>query len=83
MILNKVLRHTFSYEVSHSVSIKDPIYYWKRAAERIQWHTFPKTVLRVDDLHFYRWFPDGKLNISVQCIDRHLKDRPAEVAFHY
>jgi hypothetical protein len=53
MILAKVLRHNFSYEVAHALSIKDPIYYWKHQAQYINWHTFPKTMLRVNDLHFY------------------------------
>lgn len=83
MMLSRIFRNNFSYEVAHALSIKDPIYYWKQEAKKIHWHTFPKTTLRVDDLHFFKWFPDGRLNISQQCIDRHLQDRPDQVAFYY
>lgn len=64
MILSKIAKQSISYGTAYPLSIKDPVYYWKHEAQHINWHTFPKTMLRVDDLHFYRWFPDGKLNIS-------------------
>jgi hypothetical protein len=30
MILSRIFRNNFSYEVAHALSIKDPIYYWKQ-----------------------------------------------------
>ena len=38
-------------------------------------------MLQVDDLHFHQWFPDGKINITEQCLDVHLKDRPNQIAY--
>ena len=49
----------------------------------MKWYTFPKTMLRIDDLYFHKWYPDGRINISEQCIDVHLKDRSDQVVFNY
>ena len=83
MLVSKLLRYRISYETAFKLSVNDPIYYWKHQASKIKWETFPSTTLRVDDLHFHRWFPDGRLNISEQCIDRHLQDRASQVVYHY
>jgi len=53
--------------------------YWgAQAAERLTWYTQPKTVLRGGLLGGdVAWFPDGVLNVSVNCLDRHPADRVA------
>jgi hypothetical protein len=70
-----------SYESAFSRALVDPLGYWKEEAHRVKWQTFPKTTLRVDDLHFHKWFPDGRINITEQCLDVHLQDRPQQVAY--
>ena len=32
---------------------------------------------------FYKWFADGQLNVSYNCLDRHLADKAAKVAIIY
>ena len=38
-------------------------------------------MLKVDDLHFYQWYPDGRMNISEQCLDVHLGERGDQVIY--
>lgn len=83
MILSRIVRQGVSYESAFAQSIKDPLSYWRNEAKRIDWATSPRTTLQVTDLHFHKWFPDGRLNISQQCLDRHLQDRGDQVAFFY
>ena len=47
--------------------------YWKKYAdEKIAWISNYEKVLDESDAPFYKWFTNGKLNVSIQCIDRHL-----------
>lgn len=81
MFLSRFGRYWTSYEAAFKKALIDPVSYWKDQAKSIAWHTFPKTTLRVDDLHFHRWFPDGQINITEQCLDFHLKERANQVAY--
>jgi propionyl-CoA synthetase len=47
--------------------------YWREEAKKIKWKTFPKTILQVNDLHFHRWFADGEMNITEQCLEANLE----------
>lgn len=64
MIRGRIAKFFVSYESAFKSALLDPIDYWRSEAERVKWHSFPKTTLRVDDLHFYKWFPDGSINIT-------------------
>ncbi len=50
------------------------------AKEKIDWIEPYSKVLDESDAPFYKWFVDGKMNVSNQCIDRHLKDRGDKIA---
>ncbi len=55
--------------------------YWKNFADKkIEWLKPYSKVLDESNKPFYKWFVDGKLNVSNQCIDRHLKDKSDQVA---
>ncbi len=55
--------------------------FWAEYAdEKIDWFSPYKKVLDESDAPFYKWFVDGKLNVSNQCIDRHLADKGDKVA---
>lgn len=55
--------------------------FWaKRAREKIHWFKDFDRVLNDDEPPFYKWFEGGKLNVSYQCIDRHLKEKKNKVA---
>ncbi|MCB1886565.1 MAG: AMP-binding protein, partial [Rhodocyclaceae bacterium] len=45
--------------------------YWGRhGRELLEWQTPFNTVLDESEAPFYKWFPDGKLNVSYNCLDR-------------
>jgi len=55
--------------------------YWKKFAdEKIDWYEGYDKVLDESDAPFYKWFTNGKLNVSNQCIDRHLEKRADQTA---
>ena len=57
--------------------------FWAERAELIDWIKKPTKISNVNyDLDDFRikWFEDGELNISVNCIDRHLKTNPYKPA---
>ena len=58
--------------------------FWRdQALTRIAWFEEPTVVLDDSDAPFYRWFSDGVLNLSYNCLDRHLDTRGDKVAFHW
>ena len=55
--------------------------YWARLArEHLEWKRPFTQVLDESNAPFYRWFADGTLNASHNCIDRHLKTQPDKKA---
>ncbi|WP_291779495.1 acetate--CoA ligase [Brevundimonas sp.] len=71
------------YEAARIQARETPDAFWATQAERLDWMTFPT---KIKDVSFkkedfrIRWFEDGVLNASVNCIDRHLPARRDEVA---
>lgn len=55
--------------------------FWaKLARELLVWHKpFTKT-LNQDNAPFYKWFEDGELNVSANCLDKHLNTIPNKIA---
>ncbi len=63
-------------------SIEDPEGFWAEQAERIDWIMPSATVKDSSfggDVHI-RWFDGGKLNVSANCLDRHLAERGDQTA---
>ncbi|WP_031326662.1 AMP-binding protein, partial [Rhodobacter capsulatus] len=64
-------------------SIENPDAFWGREGKRLDWIT-PYTKVKNTDFTFgkvsIKWFEDGVLNASVNCIDRHLRDRALQTA---
>ncbi len=55
--------------------------FWaKFADEKIEWIEKYSKVLDESNAPFYKWFLGGKLNVSAQCIDRHLNSRKNKAA---
>ncbi|WP_224817122.1 acetate--CoA ligase [Hasllibacter sp. MH4015] len=71
------------YEEMYAASINDPEAFWGEHGKRIDWikpYTKVKdTSFAHDDVHV-RWFEDGTLNVSANCIDRHLETRGDQTA---
>jgi propionyl-CoA synthetase len=64
-----------SYAEEYKRSLQDPEAFWGEAAKAIHWFQEPTTVLQSDPTNplFSKWFPDGKLNISYNCLDVHVQ----------
>ncbi|MBX7461764.1 acetate--CoA ligase [Qipengyuania huizhouensis] len=59
----------------HEAVQRDPESYWLKEAGRLDWDSFPTKVNKssFEEADFgIRWFDDGELNVSVNCLDRHL-----------
>ncbi|MGE4658418.1 MAG: acetate--CoA ligase [Gammaproteobacteria bacterium] len=72
-----------TYEKLYEASVKDPEAFWQEQAQRIEWIS---PFSEVKDVSFQaenlriRWFADGELNVSVNCLDRHLLERGDQIA---
>ena len=51
----------------------DPEGFWLRAADAIDWQVKPIRALDSSNPPFFRWFPDGELNVSYNAVDRHVE----------
>ncbi|MCY7361392.1 MAG: acetyl-coenzyme A synthetase, partial [Ignavibacteria bacterium] len=60
------------YKKSYEKSIKDPEKFWGKIAEELHWFKKWKTVLKWKAPHS-QWFVGGKINLSYNCLDRHLE----------
>jgi acetyl-CoA synthetase len=70
-----------AYQAMVDASKKDYAGYWADLARKnIQWKKpFTKT-LNDSNAPFYKWFEDGLLNVSYNCLDRHLTTQPEKTA---
>jgi acetyl-CoA synthetase len=58
--------------------------FWMRQAlERVDWFDRPTRALDDSNPPFYKWFEDGVLNLSYNCLDRHLETSADKVAYHW
>ncbi len=70
------LKSMEEYQALYERSLKDPSGFWLEVAKNIDWFQFPERGLEGDfERVNYSWFQGGKLNVSYNCLDRHLKDR--------
>ena len=75
---NWAARATGDPAADYAQSLSDPDSYWRDAIQRLDWVTTPA---KMDESSFdeatfgVRWFADGVLNVSANCIDRHLATR--------
>jgi propionyl-CoA synthetase len=60
------------YEDIFRASTDDPEGFWLGAAQAIDWHVPPTRALDASRPPFYRWFPDGELNVCHNALDRHV-----------
>ncbi len=72
-----------SYQAMYDRSVSDPEGFWAEAGQRLQWI---KPYTRAKNTTFgpgpvdIRWFEDGTINVSANCIDRHLATRGDQIA---
>ena len=70
------------YQAMYRRSLEDPDGFWAEQAQRLDWIEAPRRIKNVDfdDNARIRWFEDGVLNVSANCIDRHLARRGDQTA---
>jgi acetyl-CoA synthetase len=63
----------------------DPVAWWTaRSRELLDWDVEPTEGLDDSNPPFYKWFSDGRINASAQCLDRHVAaGRGDRVAYHW
>ena len=72
-----------TYKTMYQQSVVNPDGFWREQAQRIDWiKPFEKVKqTSFDDHHVdIKWFADGTLNVSHNCLDRHLAERGDQVA---
>ena len=73
------------YDAAYAAALKDPDGFWRQEAGRLDWI---KPFTKVSDASFdpanlhIQWFSDGVLNVTANCIDRHLAKRADQTAIH-
>jgi acetyl-CoA synthetase len=73
-----------AYDAAWDQVKRDPEGYWKTLAGRLDWIAKPT---RIKDVSYHRedfrirWYADGVLNASVECLDRHLPRKANDIAF--
>src|SRR5471032_2577437 len=70
------------YKEMYARSIKDPNGFWAEQAKRIDWIKKPSKVKNTsyEGNVSIKWFEDGTLNASYNCVDRHLAKRGGQTA---
>ena len=77
-LLNKV-----EYLKMYNQSINAPDAFWAEQAEALDWFNFPHKIKRTSfnkQTVDIKWFEGGELNVTYNCIDRHLKKHANEIA---
>ncbi len=71
------------YEELYKQSIEDPDAFWGEIGKNLDWitpYTKVKNTSYAKDNLFIKWYEDGVLNVSANCIDRHLETRGEQTA---
>ena len=80
---SRALVNEADYRSMYAASIADPESFWAEQGKRLEWSTpytkAKNTTFEYPDVSI-RWFEDGELNVSVNCIDRHLATRADQTA---
>ena len=74
------------YETMYQQSVNDPDAFWAEQMTQIEWYKKPtiikNTTFDASTLSI-KWFEDGELNVSYNCIDRHLATRAKKTALFW
>jgi acetyl-CoA synthetase len=62
----------------------NPLEFWDEQADRLQWDTRWQQILDWSDAPVSKWFVGGKLNVAVNCVDRHVENGNGDrIAFYF
>ena len=68
------------YEDVYRRSVEEPEAFWAEEAHRIYWHVPPQQILDYSNPPFRRWYVGGQTNLCYNAVDRHLAERPDQLA---
>ncbi len=71
------------YDEMYAESVSSPDTFWKAQSEILDWFKAPTKIKNTNfakDALSIKWFEDGELNVSYNCIDRHLKTQADQTA---
>ncbi len=66
------IRSHQEYFELYKKSVENPEAFWSDMAKELHWFKKWERVLNSDNAPFYKWFENGKTNITYNCLDRHL-----------
>ena len=67
------------YDEEYAKSINNKEEFWGEQAKQLVWSKQPTKILDTSDQYLHRWYTDGEMNISYNCIDRHIDDGRGDV----
>jgi len=82
--MSKNINSLQQYKIEYAKSIKNPEAFWEEKAANFTWHKKWDSVLEWDFTKpEIKWFEGGKLNITENCLDRHLKTKGEQTAIKW
>jgi acetyl-CoA synthetase len=79
--MNYTIKSFEQYQQEYAASVSDPEHFWGEIAKEFTWHQKWDKVLEWNfEEPQVKWFVNGKLNITENCLDRHLKKRGNKLA---
>ena len=82
--MSKNINSLEQYKIEYAKSINNPAAFWEEKAEQFSWH---KKWVKVLSWDFTKpevsWFEGGKLNITENCLDRHLENKGDQTAIKW
>jgi len=64
----------------HKLSIARPNEFWKAQAKLVSWFKYPENICDYTSPPYCNWFADGKTNLCLNAVDRHLAERGEQKA---
>ncbi len=64
----------------HKLSIAKPDEFWEAQAKLINWFKYPENIYDYTNPPYCDWFADGKINLCMNAVDRHLAERGKQKA---
>lgn len=80
MFLRQFVRRSSHYHQVYRSSIDQPDKFWAEQAANIDWFKKSKKIFEKNDPIRPNWFQDGILNMTFNCLDRHLSKRADQLA---
>ena len=68
------------YHARYAASVANPEAYWREHARSLHWFYEPDTIMDNTGEGEINWFGGGRLNVAVNCVDRHAAKTPDKVA---